>query len=74
MHQENLPDDTGARPGFAVDPEALRRDLRCQLVETSSYVAYSIDVPHHAIGRSEEEALEALRRRAPTPGTSGVPE
>ena len=65
MHHQDPPDDGRSRPGLAVDLEALRQELKYQLVETLDYVAYSSTAPHHAIGRSKEEALAALRRLAP---------
>ena len=55
---------TSARPGFAVDLEALQRDLKYELVETLDHVAYSRDTPHQGIGRSREEALAELRKLA----------
>ena len=65
MQQENQPDDGSARPDFAIDLEALQRDLKYQLVETLDYVASSRDTRHLGIGRSREAALEELRKLAP---------
>ena len=65
MPQENQPDDAIPRPGLQIDLEALRRDLKYELVETLDYVAYSRDTLHQGIGGSREEALAELRRLAP---------
>ena len=65
MQPENQPDDAIPRPGFAIDLEALQRDLKYELVETLDHVARSRDTPHQGMGRSREEALAELRRLAP---------
>ena len=65
MQPENQPDGGSARPGFEIDPEALRRYLAYELVETLDHVACSRDTPHQGIGRSREEALAELRKLAP---------